>query len=162
VRAFEESLSGLSLVQLNIMVYLSKWLVLIGLRKEIHRFQEELRQQKIIGSALELKLSVAKIENTELWTFLSDYQLDDFFGVSQYDMITEIPDSSDTVFVKKLASFRYEIDDNKYATVPGLTLILEKLPSELKCLRCWKYSKRLRIINLDNRLCDRCTRVTAL
>ncbi len=123
-----------------------RWQELLSIRNEVNKALEIRRQEKVIGNALEAKVSLFVDDAT--YKFIEKYK--DFLPTLFIVSSTEVINSSD------VPAEAYKSDDKK-----GLAVLVEKAGGA-KCERCWNWSVSVGEHKDHPALCKRCSEALTL
>lgn len=119
--------------------FVARWDRIAAVREDVKKALEIKRVEKLIGAALEAKVTLHA--EGELYTFLSS-----------------LSDELATVFLVSAVAVKEGGEGTFKGEYEGLSVTVEKAPGE-KCERCWTYSETVGQDAEHPGLCSRCVRV---
>jgi isoleucyl-tRNA synthetase len=119
---------------------LEKWEVLLRVRSEINRALEQARREKLIGNALEARVTIGV-----------DQELSDQLTAQRDELLT-------LTMVSQMSIQPGPLNGLPSQEFPGLTIKVERAPGD-KCERCWFTLPSVGEDTAQPQLCSRCRQI---
>ena len=121
-------------------ILLEKWDLLLKVRSEVNRALEQARREKLIGNALEARVTIGV--NGDLYDRLKAQQTE----LLTLTMVSELKVQPD-----RLTGLESQ-------ELPGVTIVVDRAPGD-KCERCWFYLPSVGEDPIRPQLCSRCRQI---
>ncbi|QCI27111.1 isoleucine--tRNA ligase [Buchnera aphidicola] len=117
------------------------WNTLNNIKYEINKLIEKEKKIKKINTSLETKIIFYAKDNIYHLLIKLKKELKFMLLVSQ----------------TKIKKYKYALKNTHNSIIPGLKILIKKYLG-IKCPRCWHYFNKIKIINQDKNICNRCNK----